>query len=604
MRMRGRAMFRKKLDKLIHHPYMFFYDIGKKKRMHYIETEKYAQHINYREDNMDNNVSGKKIDVSVIVPVFNVEKFLNKCIESLINQNDKNLEFIFVNDGSTDKSLDILYKYAKSDKRIIVINCRRNIGVAAARNLAISIAHGSFIGFVDPDDYVSKNYFGSMYRMARLQDADIVMTNNVVRFPSRSVRHKNMGFRVNKKIDDDVKINIMKTTGVTWNKIYNRKLLLNNNIMFPEIKTMGTDNYITTLALFFAKKIITTDKVIYYYRENPNSIINKKKDASYYLLTEVYHRCLQRIFYSSEKRAKKQAWIQAVTERALKDSVSNLKKFETNLEKIEYINSVYQFFPDARFVDIDRPVVSLTSYPGRIATVDQTIRSILNQDIPPKEVVLYLADSQFPEREGGLPSSLTDLLGKGLVIRWCEDMRSYKKLIPALSDYPEDIIITADDDVIYPGNWLRTLLTAHFRQPEEVQCLRGRKILMEQGHFLPYSEYRLIKYDEPSSFFILQTGLGGCLYKKSMLHEDVARKELFTSLCADGDDIWFWAMAVLKGTKIHWCAPGLNDPLYIEGTQESGTCLWEQNKQGGNDEHFMKLVNHYPQLADIADQVF
>ena len=595
-------MFRRKFMKLIRHPYMFFHDMGKKKYIRKSDVSKYVEHAKYKADNVENfSVKNRKIDVSVVIPVFNVERFLDKCIESLINQNNRNLEFIFVNDGSTDRSLEILYKYAKNDKRIIVIDNKRNIGVAASRNLAIAIAHGSFIGFVDPDDYVSENYFGSMYRMARLNNADIVMTNNVVRFPSRSVRHKNMGFRIDKKIDDNVKINILKTTGVTWNKIYKRDFLISNNILFPEIKTMGTDNYITTLALFFAKRIKTTDKVIYYYRENPNSIINKKKDASYYLLTEVYHRCLQRIFYSNERGAKKQAWITAVTERALKDSVSNLKKFESNLEKIEYINSVYQFFPDARFVDIDRPVVTLTSYPGRIATVDQTIRSVLAQDIPPKEVVLYLADSQFPNREGELPASLTELLDEGLTIRWCEDMRSYKKLIPALSDYPEDIIITADDDVIYPGDWLRTLLTGYFRQPQDIQCLRGRKILMEKGRFLPYSEYRLIKHDEPSSFFILQTGLGGCLYRKDMFHEDITRKDLFTSLCADGDDIWFWAMAVLKGTKIHWCAPGLNDPVYIEGTQDKGKSLWEQNKQGGNDEYFIKLVNHYPQLVDLAD---
>ncbi|WP_162274965.1 glycosyltransferase family 2 protein [Mailhella massiliensis] len=578
-------MLNRKVKKLFKHPYLFFKDIGKKN-----VTEKQG----YEEYKIMNNIKKDvNIDVSVIIPVFNVSKYIETCLKSLINQKNKNLEFIFVDDFSSDNSISIVEKYAKQDNRIIILKNSANLGCATTRNLAISIAKGKYIGFVDADDYISDNYFGSLYRIARIKDADIAMTNNVVRFPSKSIKHKNMGFSINKKIGDDQKINIINTTGVTWNKIYKREFLNKYLILFPEIHTMGTDNYITVLSLFFAKNIVTTDKSIYYYRENHNSIINKKKDASYYKLTDVYSRIITRILYSDKNKEIKNKWINSVINRFYKDTKSNLSKFETNLEKINYINYVYNQFPNIVLDDINRPIVSLTSYPARINTVYQTIDSILSQDIPPKKIVLYLAESQFPMKEASLPEKLISKINDIFEVRWCDDIRSYKKLIPALKDFPNDIIITGDDDVIYPKNWIRILLTGYYNDPLSVQCLRARRMVFENNKFSEYSKFRLIKDDSKASFLILQTGLGGCLYTKNMFYEDICKKELFTKLCPDGDDLWFWAMAVIKGTKIHWCAPGLNNPQYIENTQIENNTLWERNKIYGNDINIKNLIGYY-----------
>lgn len=578
-------MFRRKVRKFFKHPYLFFKDIGKKKT---------DLNQNYNQYKIINDVkSDITVDVSVVIPVFNVEKYIETCVKSLISQKNKNLEFIFVDDCSSDNSISIVEKYAKNDNRIIILKNSENRGCATTRNLAISIAKGKYIGFVDADDYVSDNYFGSLYKIARIKNADIAMTNNVVRFPSKSIKHKNMGFIINKKIGDKQKINIINTTGVTWNKIYRREFLNKYLILFPEINTMGTDNYITILSLFFGRNIVTTDRPVYFYRENNNSIINKKKDASYYKLTDVYSRIITRILYSDKDKEIKDRWIKAIIDRFYKDTKSNLLKFETNLEKINYINYIYRQFPNIIIDDIDRPIVSLTSYPARINTVYQTINSIIKQDIPPKKIVLYLAESQFPQRNDSLPENLKCKINDIFEIRWCDDIRSYKKLIPALIDFPNDIIITGDDDVIYPKDWIRTLLTGYYNDPSSVQCLRARYMVFENNKFSEYSKFRLIKNDMKPSFLILQTGLGGCLYTKDMFFEDVCKKELFTKLCPDGDDLWFWAMAVIKGTKIHWCTPGLNNPKYIENTQVENNTLWEKNKIFGNDSNISNLIKYY-----------
>lgn len=111
-------------------------------------------------------------------------------------------------------------------------------------------------------------------------------------------------------------------------------------------------------------------------------------------------------------------------------------------------------------------IVSLTSFPGRINVVEQTIDSILRQSLKPDYVILWLAESQFPTKERSLPRSLVRYKKHGLQIRWCEDIRPYKKLIPTLREFPDDIIVTADDDIIYWENWLEKLYASHIKYPD------------------------------------------------------------------------------------------------------------------------------------------
>ena len=102
-------------------------------------------------------------------------------------------------------------------------------------------------------------------------------------------------------------------------------------------------------------------------------------------------------------------------------------------------------------------IVSLTSFPKRINIVVKTINTILNQSVKPDKIILWLANEQFPNKEKDLPDELLDLKNFGLMINWCEDLRSYKKLIPTLNLYPNDIIITADDDIYYDKDWIESL---------------------------------------------------------------------------------------------------------------------------------------------------
>lgn len=134
--------------------------------------------------------------------------------------------------------------------------------------------------------------------------------------------------------------------------------------------------------------------------------------------------------------------------------------------------------------DKNEYIVSLTSFPQRIKGIHNCIKSLLQQSYKPNKVILWLAETQFPNREGDLPNTLLRLRENGLEIKWCSDIRSYKKIIPALKEYQNANIITTDDDVYYPHNWLKGLVEASKVNPGTVCCYRAAKIIfMDESVF-------------------------------------------------------------------------------------------------------------------------
>ena len=117
-------------------------------------------------------------------------------------------------------------------------------------------------------------------------------------------------------------------------------------------------------------------------------------------------------------------------------------------------------------------IISLTSWPGRIKTVHITIESLFEQSLKADKVILWLASEQFPNKEKDLHDELQDLKNNCLEIEWYKDIRSYKKLIPTLKMYPEAIIVTADDDNIYPVMWLEKLVHSYLKYPKDIHCHR------------------------------------------------------------------------------------------------------------------------------------
>lgn len=240
----------------------------------------------------------------------------------------------------------------------------------------------------------------------------------------------------------------------------------------------------------------------------------------------------------------------------------------------------------------ERVVVSFTSYPPRYSSLHSVAQSLLKQTVLPTCVVLYIAESQAET----LPVEVMRMQDERFKVRFVEDLRSYKKLLPALTDFPESIVITADDDVIYPADFVESLLKQSRANPRAVVCTRAHRITLDSdGSLRPYSEWEFDVQDprslEPSKD-IMPTGVGGVLYPPGSLLPRVRDVAEALRLCPRGDDLWFFWMARLAGTLIVK-TPTPFTLLFPTGSQD--TALWHDNLTGGgNDPQIQALQAAHP----------
>lgn len=249
-------------------------------------------------------------------------------------------------------------------------------------------------------------------------------------------------------------------------------------------------------------------------------------------------------------------------------------------------------------------IVSLTSFPERMYEIHYTLYSLLTQTLKPDEVVLWLAKEQFPNGEADIPPAVLQLQKNGLTIKWCEDLRSYKKLIPSLKEYPDDIIVIVDDDVYYPADWLDKMYRQYLKTPGCVIGHRSHRIrLGADGHPLPYKQWQKNTTQPKPSFRNFLTGCGGVLYPPHSLYKDVGDAELFRKIAPYADDIWFWAMTVLNNVKVRSFRGRMRKVLLVNPERElrntEQLTLTQLNiAQDGNNKQMAAVIAHYPQLLE------
>ncbi len=209
--------------------------------------------------------------ISVIVPVYKVEKYLPDCIKHLLIQTYKNLEIILVDDGSPDNCPSICDEYAEKDSRIKVIH-QKNAGLSAARNAGLKIAAGDYIGFVDSDDYPQENMFEELYRSIRISDSDLAVCG-VKKFGNET-KSEFYGEKCIGKSDFLKLLLSEEIKSYVWNKLYKKELF--SNLCFPEGE-LFEDMRIMHLIAEKAESLSLTDKTYYNYRIRDNSITSESK---------------------------------------------------------------------------------------------------------------------------------------------------------------------------------------------------------------------------------------------------------------------------------------------------------------------------------------
>ncbi|MGL5520726.1 MAG: glycosyltransferase family 2 protein [Cetobacterium sp.] len=224
--------------------------------------------------------------LSVIIPAYNVEKYIERCINSVLNQYLKNIEIIVIDDGSKDKTSDICLKMSENNKSIIYKKVQ-NSGCSAARNLGISMAKGKYIAFLDSDDWVDSDMYVNMVEEAEKHQADIVICGF-----KKLDENKNLLSTV-KSPKRSTKNNYIDCT-TEWfaspcNKIYKKDLLEKNNIRFLLNIYTGEDMFFNFISFFYSENIISVDKPFYNYFMNQNSVSNNYKNRTdiYIVLREL-----------------------------------------------------------------------------------------------------------------------------------------------------------------------------------------------------------------------------------------------------------------------------------------------------------------------------
>ncbi len=241
-------------------------------------------------------------------------------------------------------------------------------------------------------------------------------------------------------------------------------------------------------------------------------------------------------------------------------------------------------------------VVSLTSFPARIHAVIKTIESLLSQTCLPDYLILWLAKEEFPNK---IPQELESLKKYGLEIRWCNNIRSYKKLLPTLNIFPKAIIVTFDDDIYYPSDTLLRLYEAHLHYPNEVITGRVGRIKRINEDFCWLSDrVRWGKqYDNPSYFNVL-IGYGGCLYPPDSLSLEFIRRINGYELLPTHDDIYFWGATVYNQIKTR--VVKINKLIYLPETQQYGLCKINRKGKGiGINEALGILLKACPEIKNF-----
>lgn len=242
------------------------------------------------------------IEFSVIIPIYNTEKYLTRCINSIINQTYKKMELILVDDGSTDDSKKICDKFARDYEMIKVVH-QKNRGVSAARNVGLKLASNEYIVFVDSDDWIERETLENLYNVIKHNETDCIVFN-LKEQVLKKIENKNQTQTWEEEIE---KLIITERINSPVNKVYRNSIIKNNNIKFDEEISIGEDLLFNIEYFTSSKKIYILNKELYHYEvSNNKSLTRKYKEDKYEQLMYVNDR-IKKITNSLESTKIKRA---------------------------------------------------------------------------------------------------------------------------------------------------------------------------------------------------------------------------------------------------------------------------------------------------------
>ena len=561
------------------------------------------------------------------MPCYNSAIYIKSCLNSIFDQSYENFELICINDGSTDKTLDILQNYAKKYNNLKIINIPRS-NAGKARNIGLKQAYEHKVDYIyicDSDDILDSKLLEKSLKIALKYKVDIVGFNSLyfddfnkskrkdILITSKIYNHKSNPHNICYSINPP-----------PWNKFYKASFLKKNDLWFDEI-LFSNDLSFNALSLLKAGSIYCIDEILYFYRKNNKGLASKK----------INNDIIVNALFSFYNQAKKLKYFEDIKISVFSYIVINYiyffknYKFDLKIEKnLKSYENIKNLFLSSEF-DIlnknnlnnknfewfslikDMPteqissykhkkiIVCLTSWPKRIKYVSLVINNLLNQSLKADLINLYLSKNEFNGFDS-LPSKLIKLEKENKVnIIFVEDnLYPHKKYFYAFKEYPNDLIITIDDDLIYPYDMIEELVKNYYKYPKAIIANRTHYMIFKNdeikyGDFLNTQD---ILINTPS-MHLLATAGGGCLLNPRlfdsivdlMLDENNIKKYALFQ-----DDIWLKVCQIVANIPVIQN----NHPQilkYLPGSQKYGlyNIMNKNNNFYENDRAFLESIKFF-----------
>ena len=476
-------------------------------------------HCRHYDINGEQPASSNGVVVSVIVPVYNVEDYLERCLESIIKQTFSNIEIICVDDGSTDRSGELLDKYAEIDSRIIVIH-KENGGVSSARNAALACVKGRFVYFIDSDDWIESNAIEEFVSCMK-EEVDVVVAGASVEDEggdtARGIEGLNKKYAPKRSgvffLDDNL---IKDMTVVIWDKLFRYDIIRKAGISFLEGRKFE-DTHFTVEYLVHSKKVFFSRKKVYHYvRRLMSQTTSNYNDYSdkLYVFDHLYKR-LEAFGLLSKYRNTLSFHYQRYLKQGYEGSpVSMRRDFMKKATALAQHYDVTIFNSDlvsyvkegeySRVAPFDKDVVVVLKvvYPD-IENSFRTIISQFAQSYKLPKVILMIEGADNVAQEDllkKLPKELTNRLDKELFIEFSSTFA-----LPVIKQKFQDyVLITIESDIVYPPKWLRCVLAAYSDNKDAFKCLTFDNPDMLDDEIL-FKDFAIIDFDSSGTLTILKS---------------------------------------------------------------------------------------------------
>lgn len=543
--------------------------------------------------------------ISIIMPVYNMEKFLPETLLSIQAQTFENFEVICVDDGSIDHSAEILKRISQQDERFVYLY-QNNAGAGAARNYGFSNAKGKYAIFLDSDDLFSPLLLEKLYDAITTNEADIAACNfSKFNYNGTETQHEGVHTRwipngLTVFSYRDTPDYIMRVINPTpWNKLYRSEFIREKGLKYEEISSTN-DITFAAVSVAAAERVTYIKDSLVRYRVGHSGTISATKTKNLNNVAIAIDSAVRQASMLPHCELIRNSILSFVVDNYIVALSRYIKDFSAP-EAAEFYQRVHNIFNHEAFDNVDprvlhnpkqyrefctvrkhdyetmkrlvsrRLIVSLTTYPRRIGSLHQVLESIYAQTRKADEVILWLAEEQFHGKEADLPEPLLQLVSEHrLTIRWCDDLKPHKKYFYALQEYFNDLVVTIDDDLLYSKDMLSSLYASYLLYPDAVSTVRAHLIVLnEHNEILPYDHW-IQETDaciyEPS-MQLMATGGAGVLHPPGLFRKEFFDKTAIVDNCLWADDLWLKAMQLVSDVPVVVARPF--EPLqYLPDSQE------------------------------------